>query len=157
MIEINDLLFDRVAGAAKSSPRKRKNHNFHSDASDPLQRMIHAMEPGTYVQPHKHVEPDKREVFLIFRGKVAAVEYTDTGEVNQWTLLDASKGIYGVEMTPRAWHSLIALESGSIIYEVKDGPWDPRDDKHFATWAPREDEPGTSEFIQKILQSIGLR
>jgi cupin fold WbuC family metalloprotein len=156
MIEISDNLFDQIAGEAKKSPRKRKNYNFHKVPSDTLQRMIHAMEPGTYVQPHKHVEPDKREVFLIFKGKVAAVEYDDMGNVEKWCLLEAGGPVHGVEMTTRAWHNLIAIES-SVIYEIKDGPYDPADDKYFAEWAPREDEPGTVGFNEKVLRSLGLK
>lgn len=155
MIEINDILFDQMVEKARSSPRKRKNHNFHTVASDSLQRMIHAMEPETYVQPHKHLDPDKREVFLVFRGKVAAIEYRDDGSVENWAVLDTAAGVHGVEMTPRKWHSLIALETGTVIYEIKDGPYDPADDKYFADWAPKEDAADGREFIAKTLKSIG--
>lgn len=155
MIEINDNLFDQLVEEARSSKRKRKNHNFHTVASDPLQRMIHAMEPETYVQPHKHIDPDKREVFLVFRGKIAAIEYKEDGSVEQWKVLDASAGIHGVEMTPRKWHSLIALETGTVIYEVKDGPYDQSDDKCYADWAPNEGMTDGEAFNRKVLQSIG--
>jgi len=124
-------------------------------ASDPLNRMIHAMEPETYVQPHRHLNPDKREVFLVLRGKVAAVEYTEDGAVESWTVLDAGSGVHGVEMALRKWHSLIALESGTVIYELKDGPYDPANDKDFAEWAPKEGLPGCTEFNARVLQSIG--
>jgi cupin fold WbuC family metalloprotein len=113
------------------------------------------MEPGTYVQPHKHQEPDKREAFIILLGRVAAIEFTEAGEVCDWLIMDAAKGCFGVEFPPRCWHSLICLESGSVVYEVKDGPWNPGDDKNFATWAPREGEPGCDEFIRKVLAGIG--
>ena len=156
MIELNQELFDRIALEAKASERRRKNLNFHQISSDPLQRMIHAMEPDTYVQPHRHIDPDKREVFIIFRGKVAAVEYDDEGQISRWCLLDAHGETVAVEMTPRAWHSLIALES-SVIYEVKDGPYDPADDKYFAHWAPKENDEEKSGFITTILKRIGLQ
>lgn len=156
MIELNKELFDKVAVDAKNSERRRKNLNFHTMASDTLQRMIHAMEPDTYVQPHRHIDPDKREVFIAFRGKVAAIEYDDDGKVSRWCLIEACGNTTGVEMTPRAWHSLIALES-SIIYEIKDGPYDPADDKYFADWAPKENAGDGIEFNEKVLKSIGLK
>ena len=42
-----------------NSPRLRLNHNFHDDLADPINRMLNALEPGTYLQPHKHENPDK--------------------------------------------------------------------------------------------------
>ena len=62
MIEINNQLLDTLAQQASASPRKRKNHNFHPEAGDPIQRMLNALNPGTYVQPHRHISPLKREV-----------------------------------------------------------------------------------------------
>jgi hypothetical protein len=59
-------------------------------------------------------------------------------------------------MTPRAWHSLIALES-SIIYEVKDGPYDPADDKYFAGWAPGETSGEGLDFNDMVLKNLGLK
>jgi hypothetical protein len=43
------------------------------------------------------------------------------------------------------------------VYEVKDGPWDPADDKFFASWAPREGETGCREFNAGVMGKIGLR
>jgi len=57
MIQLNQELFDKMALEAKNSERRRKNLNFHTQASDTLQRMIHSMEPDTKVQPHTHIKP----------------------------------------------------------------------------------------------------
>jgi cupin fold WbuC family metalloprotein len=157
MIHIDEALIENLIGQARSSARKRKNLNFHSVATDPLHRMLHGMEPETYVQPHKHEDPDKREAFIILKGKVAAVQYTDDGEVCDYSILDASAGNYGIEIEPRTWHNLIALESGSVVYEVKDGPWDPADDKFFAAWAPKEGDEKCQKFNRMVLETIGIR
>lgn len=157
MVTINDDMLDKLVDLAKKSPRKRKNLNFHTFAADPLQRMIHAMESDTYVQPHRHINPDKRETFLVLRGRVAAIEFADDGTVDQWTVLDASAGNFAVDMAQRAWHSLIALEDGTVIYEIKDGPYNPSDDKYFAPWAPAEGDPGCLAYRDRILTSIGLK
>ena len=156
MIHIDQPMIDKLTDDARSSARKRKNLNFHPVASDPLHRMLHAMEPQTYVQPHKHENPDKREAFIILKGKVAAVQYTDTGEVDDYIILDSTSGDYGVEIAPGYWHNLIALESGSVVYEVKDGPWDPADDKFFASWAPKEGDAGCQAYNKMILEKIGI-
>jgi len=157
MIHIDFKLIESLTIQARFDARKRKNLNFHASVADPMHRMLHSMEPGTYVQPHKHENPDKREAFIILKGKVAAVQYTDTGEVCDHLILDSSAGNYGVEFAPRTWHNLIALESGSVVYEVKDGPWNPADDKYFASWAPQEGDEGCEAYKQKILKEIGLQ
>ena len=66
---------NQLSHKANQSPRKRMNHNFHHHADDPLQRMLHALHTGTYVQPHKHKDPDKREVFIVLQGSAAVLEF----------------------------------------------------------------------------------
>ena len=154
MIVIDKTLTEKLESEAARLPRKRKNYNFHRDLSDPMNRMMHAMEPGTYVQPHKHENPDKREAFIILKGRVAVVEFSDTGEIREYVILDPKTGYYGAEIQPRAWHTLIVLEKGTLVYEVKDGPYDPADDKFFAPWAPAEGEPGTEEYKKRILDQL---
>jgi cupin fold WbuC family metalloprotein len=156
MIHINRSLTDDLIQQARSSSRKRKNYNFHESPSDPLHRMLHAMEPETYVQPHKHDNPDKREAFIVLKGRVAVIEYSDQGNVKDFIILDPVQCNFGVEIPPRAWHNLIVLESGTVVYEVKDGPWDPADDKYFATWAPREGDEECVAYNIKVLKSIGI-
>jgi cupin fold WbuC family metalloprotein len=156
MIHIDKEMIETLAEQARSANRKRKNLNFHTVSADPMHRMLHAMEPETYVQPHKHENPDKREAFIILKGRVAAVQYTDTGDVSDFIILDPATECFGVEFTPRTWHNLIVIAPGTIVYEVKDGPWDPADDKFFATWAPAEGDNGCEEYKGKILKAIGV-
>jgi cupin fold WbuC family metalloprotein len=156
MIVIDKNLTDALAVEAVNLPRKRKNHNFHKVFSDPLNRMLHAMEPETYVQPHKHENPDKREAFIILRGRVVVVEFDDYGKIGEHIILDPQTGNYGAEIQPRTWHCLIVLEKGTLVYEVKDGPYDPSDDKYFASWAPAEGDPGTEEYKKAILRHLKI-
>jgi cupin fold WbuC family metalloprotein len=154
MIVIDKKLTDKLTEEAVILPRKRKNHNFHRLLSDPMNRMLHAMEPETYVQPHKHENPDKREAFIILKGKVAVVEFDNEGNIREHIILDPVTGNYGAEIQPRTWHCLIALEKGSLVYEVKDGPYDPSDDKFFASWAPAEGDAGTENYKNALLAQM---
>lgn len=156
MIRIDEALLDQVSARAAAVPRLRMNHNFHQNASDRLHRMLNAMEPGTYIQPHKHENPDKNEAFFCLRGRLLVVEYDDSGNIVDHIILDSRTANYGCELPPRTWHSIISLEAGSAAYEVKDGPWNPADDKHFAEWAPKEGDLGTKEFIQSVLEQLGI-
>ncbi len=157
MIKIDQNLIAGLAGKASNSQRKRINLNFHKEASDPLQRLLNVMQPGTYLQPHKHENPDKREVFIALTGKFLAVEFDEFGNITDSMLLDPANGYFAAEVAARTYHSIICLEPDSAIYELKDGPYDPADDKHFASWAPKEGEDGCGEFINKILLDCNVK
>ncbi len=156
MIRIDKNIIENLIKEASSVPRKRKNHNFHTDYSDPVNRMMHAMEPDTYVQPHKHENPDKREVFIILKGKLVIVEYDDKGCITGHFILDPYLDNYGAEISPRTWHSLIVLQKNTVVYEVKDGPYDEATDKIFAPWAPAEGSNECNGYNNKILSELGL-
>ena len=156
MIHINQKLLDVTSVKANHSERLRMNYNFHKQLSDTLQRMLNAMEPHTYVQPHKHENPDKREIFVILKGRIVVIEFNDDGRIADHVILDREAGNYGVEIAPGKWHSLISLEKGSVVYEVKDGPYHPIDDKNFADWAPKEGGTGCMEFNKNILEQLQI-
>ena len=150
MVIINEKLVQSVIDKAKTSPRRRINYNFHQNLSDPLQRMLNCLEPDTYIQPHKHENPDKCEAFILLKGKVLVVEFDDSGNVVSHALLEAGTGTYGAEIAPRVFHCIIALEPGSVVYEVKDGPYSPLDDKNFAAWAPKEGDEDCHIYRERI-------
>jgi cupin fold WbuC family metalloprotein len=156
MKKITRNKINEVCAESKLVNRKRKNFNYHDDLSDSLQRLLNAMQPGTYIQPHKHENPDKREAFIILTGKVLVVTFDDEGKILDHILLSQENGNYGVEIPERTWHSLIILEEDSVVYEVKDGPYSPISDKNFAPWAPAENEIGCSEYNQSILNQLGI-
>jgi len=156
MIVIDKRLTEKLTGEAVTSPRKRKNFNFHRVFSDPMNRMLHAMEPETYVQPHKHENPDKREAFIILKGRVVVIEFDDSGRIQEFTILDPQTGNYGAEIQPRTWHCLIVLAKGTLVYEVKDGPYDPSDDKIFASWASAEGNPEAEKYKETILRQLKI-
>lgn len=156
MKHIHLQLLDSLSAEARASDRLRKNHNFHDFAADPLQRMLNALEPGTYIPPHKHENPDKREAFIILKGKILVVEYDNQGRVVDHVLAAQCSEHYGAEVDPGKWHSVICLEPGTVYYEVKDGPYNPENDKQFAPWAPNEGDPQGVKFNHKVLVGLGL-
>jgi cupin fold WbuC family metalloprotein len=153
---INEQLLNNLSNRAKESARKRMIHNFHDSLDERVHRMLNALELGTYVQPHKHETPDKTEAFIILKGKVLVVIFNDNGEIKEFVLLSAKDGNFGIEIPPRVWHSLIAMEEGSVIYEVKDGPYSVTNDKDFAPWAPREGDANCTEYINSVLKRCKL-
>jgi len=144
---INQELLNELSQKAANSPRKRLNLNFHEDLTDPINRMLNAFEPGTYVQPHQHIEPSKREVFIVLKGSLVLVTFDDTGTPLDFILLDQSKGAYVIEIPPGIWHTVISLERGTVVYEIKDGPYLQPLDKNFAQWAPKEGDLECDQYL----------
>jgi cupin fold WbuC family metalloprotein len=146
---IDELLLNETTEKAKQSPRLRMNYNFHEHMDEPVHRLINAMEPGTYLRPHRHLNPDKDESFLILRGRVAIFIFDDQGRITEQFILDARSGVYGAEIKAGVWHGLIVLETGSVLYEVKGGPYVPVSAENFAPWSPApEDTDGVREYLE---------
>ena len=118
---IDKQLLDQVSEQAKESPRLRMNHNFHQSLEDKCHRFLNAVEPGTVVPIHKH--PTKDESFVILRGKVRVTTHDDEGSIIEDVVLSQESGNYGVDIPKNVWHKLEALESGSVIFECKEGPF----------------------------------
>ena len=155
MIKIDDRFIEQTIQKAKGSPRLRMNYNFHN-LEDPVNRLLNAMEPGTYIQPHKHEAPDRFEVFLCLKGRFLILIFDDSGNITDHTILDARKGKFGVEIPAKTYHSLASLESGSVAYEIKEGPYMPATAKNYAPWAPAEGDPATGTYLKKLLTQVGI-
>ena len=80
---INEQLLDETQAKALQSPRLRMNYNFHEKLDDPINRLLNAMEPGTYLRPHRHLNPAKDEIFLLLRGKVAVFLFDEEGNITE--------------------------------------------------------------------------
>ena len=118
---IDKQLLDDVSRQAQKSVRLRMNYNFHQSLEDKCHRMLNAVEPGTVVPIHKH--PTKDESFVILRGKVRVTTHNDDGSIIEDVVLSQESGNYGVYIPKNVWHKLESLESGSVIFECKEGPF----------------------------------
>ena len=146
---INEQLLNETTERAKQSPRLRMNYNCHEKLDDPVNRLINAMEPGTYLRPHRHLDPDKDEIFLLLRGKVIVFLFDADGNVTEKLILDPKAGTYGAEIKAGVWHGLLVLESGSVVYEIKQGPFAPLSPENFAPWSPAaEDTEGCRAYME---------
>ncbi len=118
---------------AEQSPRKRMNHNFHTDLNDPVQRLAIAMEPETYVQVHRH--PQTWELLTAIAGRFLELIFDNAGTVTDRIVLGEDTTV--LEMPAGTWHTVLSLESGSIIFEVKQGPYTPVAEADSADWSPQ--------------------
>ena len=131
------------------------NYNFHPKLDDPVQRLLNALEPGTYIRPHKHY--GKEESFVLLRGTVLAVSFNDDGSIHDHYILDAREGHLGLEFEENVYHMLTSLATGSVVYEIKEGPFIPHSEEGSAPWAPPEGTPEGSEFLKSTLDRLGLK
>lgn len=122
---INDSLLNEVTRQAQDSPRLRMNHNLHDSLEAKAQRLLNALEPGTVLPIHRH--PDTAETYVLLRGRIRVMYYDDRKTETESVVLDPKAGSYGVHIPAGQWHTLEVLESGSVILEVKDGPYRPLD------------------------------
>ena len=152
---ITETLLDETSAKAKLSPRLRMNYNFHDTLDDPINRLLNAMEPTTYVRPHRHLNPDKTEVFLLLRGKVVIFLFDNDGRITEQVLLDPRQGMYGGEIEAGVWHSLVVLEPDTVIYEIKNGPFAPVSPENCAPWSPEADDPeGVRKYLDHLMNKI---
>lgn len=131
-----DLLTD-LCVEARGSERRRAHRNLHSSPDDPTQRLLIALQPGTYVAAHCHPQAGRWELLARLRGALDCLVFDDVGRVLQRLRLDAD-GCVGMEFAPGTWHSLVCLAEDSVILEVKPGPYVPAHAAEFAPWCPRE-------------------
>ena len=124
---IDKKILDELTASAKASARLRMNYNFHQSLEDKCHRMLNAVEPGSDIPIHRH--PDKDESFVVLRGKVRSTTYKDDGSVIESVVLSQEDGLYGVDIPKGVWHKLESLESGSVVFECKEGPFVPHEEE----------------------------
>ena len=122
---IDDKILDDLTRRAQNSPRRRMNLNFHESLEDKCHRFLNAVEPRADIPIHRH--PEKEESFVVLRGKIRITTYNDDGTVIEDLILSPSEGRYGVNVEKNVWHTVEALESGSVIFECKEGPYVPHE------------------------------
>jgi cupin fold WbuC family metalloprotein len=145
-------LFRQLIERARQSPRLRINHNFHATMEENPHRFLNVMLRGTYVTPHRHLDPPKAESFLVLEGEIAFFTFDDEGAIASKHIL--GRDAIGIDIDPGIWHTLAVLSDEAVCYEVKPGPYTAANDKDFAPWAPREGDPDAAAYLERLLASI---
>lgn len=136
---IDVSLFDALTARAQASPRLRMNENFHPADDYPAHRLLNAIEPDSYVRPHRHLDPAKDETILCLRGRLGCILFDDSGGVQSTCVLDPVHTC-GIDIGHGQFHSLVALDSGSVMFEAKAGPYLALTADEIAGWAPASGE-----------------
>ncbi len=123
-MKITKALLDDLTALAKASPRLRMNYDLRNGAGDSSQRMLNAIEPGSPLPIHRHRSTSETVVCL--RGRLVE-EYYDELERICTEAIELSPGgpVVALNIPAGQWHTVRVLESGTVIMEVKDGPYEP--------------------------------
>ena len=124
-VVITQAILDDLTRRAKNSSRLRMNLNFHESLEDKCHRFLNAVEPGADIPIHRH--PNKEESFVVLRGKIRITTYNDDGSIIEDHVISPTEGRYGVNVEKNVWHTVEALEPGSVIFECKEGPYVPHE------------------------------
>jgi len=146
MKHIDEKVLQELQKEAADSPRKRTNLNLHLTLEDPVQRFLNAIEPGSYVRPHRHNTPLRWELFVALSGRAAILIFNQQGEVTERTEIASEGPTRAVEIPAGAWHTIAALQTGTVLLEVKQGPYAPLCEMDSAEWAPGYDDVGCDEI-----------
>ena len=123
VMKIDKALLDALTEQAKASPRLRMNHDLRNVGESQSQRMLNAIEPGSPVPVHRH--RSSMETVVCIRGHIRQIFYDDNGEVVETVDLMPGGDVAAVNIPMGQWHTVEVLESGTVIMEVKDGPYEP--------------------------------
>jgi cupin fold WbuC family metalloprotein len=149
---ISRTCVEATIAASRESPRRRIIQPFHRNPGDSIHRMLNAVQPGSYVRPHRHLDPPKAEAFIVLRGAIAFFTFEDDGRMLDCVRLAADGDLIGVDLMPGMYHCLLALEPDTVIYEAKTGPYVALTDKAFAPWAPDEQDPRAAGYAEALLK-----
>lgn len=122
-LKINNTLLDDLTSQAQASPRKRMNFDLRNSSEDTSQRMLNAIEPDSEIPIHRHKKTS--ETVVVLRGRVIEEFYDDAGVCYESVEIFPSGPICAINIPAGIWHSLRALEYGTVIIEMKDGAYEP--------------------------------
>lgn len=158
VFSLDDL--DVLSNEAVRSPRRRQHRNIHIDYAEPCQRLFNAIEPGSYLRPHRHGAGQGPETMIAIRGLMHLVVFDDDGGIAETQMFGAGHDTgrhhlsVGVETPPGLWHTVVSMEPGSILLEIKAGPFDPLAPKFPAPWAPEEGSPEADEYLKALVARL---
>lgn len=159
IIKFSDEFLQQLTNKALDSQRGRQHSNVHVSFDEPCQKLFNAIAVDSYIRPHRHSGDGKDECMIGVRGALTLVIFDESGQVVESVPFgtdgadeEGKPSNVGVQIPPGVWHTVIANRSGSVLFEVKSGPFDPAVPKEFAPWAPAEDSPAAASYFAALRQ-----
>lgn len=120
---IDQNLLDSLSAQAKANPRLRQSYDLRTTPEDKSQRMLNALEPGTIMPIHRH--RNTSETMVMVRGKLIERFYDYNGNITEEFVMEPCGQYAMLQIEVGRWHSLEVLEEGTVIFEAKDGAYEP--------------------------------
>ena len=143
-------LLHQLTESARTSPRLRKNHNLHTSDESRCHRLLNAIEPASYIRPHRHLDPEKDEAFILICGRLGIILFSDSGEVTETVTLSHQAGLAAADIPSGVFHTAVSLEPGTVFFETKAGPYLPLSLSETAAWAPPEGDVGAVQYLEQL-------
>lgn len=147
---IDQKLLDELSAEARANPRRRKNYNLHPSDDFCCHRLFNALEPDTYIRPHRHLDPVKDETFMIVRGRLGVIMFDEVGAVVGRVALTPGGEAVAADMPHGTFHTAVSLEPGTVFFEAKAGPYRPLAAEETAPWAPAEGTPEAVDYLASL-------
>jgi len=145
--QVSSALIEETLAQARASNRKRAMACLHKPEEN-LQRMINACLKGTYFTPHKSLT--KLKIFTPLVGRAAFCYFNDAGEFGEIVVVDAKGPVRMVEIPLDRWCAPVVLSDEVVFLEIVSGKYDAKTHKHFAPWAPMEDDEKAIEYLKGL-------
>jgi cupin fold WbuC family metalloprotein len=147
---VTSELLQQLSESARTTQRLRKNHNLHTSDESRCHRLLNAIEPDSYIRPHRHLDPEKDEAFILISGRLGIIQFSDAGDLVDTVILSRQGGILGADVPHGVFHTAVSLEPGTVFFEAKAGPYLPLSEAEIATWAPCEGDSGVSPYLEQL-------
>jgi cupin fold WbuC family metalloprotein len=147
---IDQKLLDRISAEARETPRRRKNFNLHPDDDFCCHRLLNALEPESYIRPHRHLDPAKDESMVMVRGRMGVLVFDEAGNLLHHVIIGAAGPAVAVDIPHGQFHTVVSLESGTVFFESKAGPYLALTEEEMGGWAPAEGTPETAEYLTHL-------
>ena len=154
MTIITDELIRSAVDMSRKSPRGRIILPLHKSDNDNVHRMLNAIQPYSYIQPHRHSNPPKAETIIVLKGLLAFIAFDEDGRVEEIIELSNQSDKIGIDTEHGIYHTFLALEQDTVVFEIKAGPYQKSSDRDFAEWAPRENTENSREYLESLYKLI---
>ena len=155
VVKVTQGMVDEAKAMSQASPRKRIILPFHGSDANSLHRMFNVLQTGTYIRAHWHRTPPKDEALMVMQGAIQVFIFDEAGQIIEMFPVKAGTDVFGVDIKAGVCHTFVVLENDTVVFEVKPGPYNPKTDKDFASWAPEEGTPEAAEYLADLYKHVG--
>ena len=145
---LDELTLSKGKSTSRKSSRLRMIQPVQRSQKAKVQRLLNFLQPGTYIRPHCHPLEQATESVCLLSGALEVLIFNSHGSIHTRHHLTPTSPLIDIE--PGVWHGMVVQAPDTVIFEVKEGPYNPKTDKKFASWSPEEGSPDVKEFLARL-------